>query len=99
MDEAIPTNHKNLADIVLTSPFTDAIYLISFYIDKMLQVLLFHVGICPCNLGCKALTLVYQFTVTASPHLGGTSLIGCGVLDQGDIGIADNAFVHLFIER
>ncbi len=85
MDEAIPTNHEDLTDIVLASPLTDSIQLICLDINKLIEIFLFHVLMQLADVIGKSMTGFDKPWVLAAPDFSCASFVGSRVLYEDNI--------------
>ena len=89
MDEAIPTNHEDLTDIVLASPLTDIVQLICLDVNKTIEIFPFHVLVRLIDVLSKFMAGFDKFWILAAPDLSRATFVGSCVLYE------DNVFRNL----
>ena len=89
MDEAIPTNHEDLTDIVLASPLTDIVQLICLDVNKTIEIFPFHVLVRLADVVGEFIAGFDKLRVLAAPNLSRATFVGSCVFYE------DNVFRNL----
>jgi hypothetical protein len=85
VDEAIPTNHEDLTDIVLASPLTDIIDFVRLDINKSIEIFPFHVLVRLVDVIGKFMAGFDKLGVLAAPNLSRATFVGSCVLYEDNV--------------